>query len=182
MAWSSFKSTMLGVMNNHTHGKDFDKFAKELANAYDLAIKAGKTTVTSIPLQKGNKSGMESQLKSLLQQTQNSKSTRLLAIIGPAVLTYWSGATLMQIPPNIPCPGATKNISVTAAPVLSPGAWSPIDIPPNNNSKQWVDAFCAAATIHLTTVSGLHNCICIYPGSPPPVAPGVLPWTGYTAG
>jgi hypothetical protein len=60
--------------------------------------------------------------------------------------------------------------------------WVPMIVPANNNPSIFLNAFCAAATIHLTTVAGLHNCICNYPGVPVIVAPGVLPWTGYTAG
>jgi hypothetical protein len=182
MSWSSFKSTMSSPMKSWAYGKNMDGFAALFATAYDTSIKTGRSTVTSIPIMRGNKSAMESALKGYLNSTQKSNSTTLLQVIGPAVIAYWSGAMLMQIPPSIPCPGSIVNTSVTAAPVLSPGSWSPITVPPNNDPMIFLNAFCAAATIHLTTVSGLHNCICLYPGSPPTPGPGVLPWTGYTAG
>lgn len=182
MAFSTFKSTMLPLMTNWVYGRSLEQWCTAFANAYDISIKTGKTTITSIPAMQGNKSGMESMLKSLLSQTKMSKTTSLLQIVGPAVITYWSGATIMNIPPAIPCPGAIVNISVVAAPVISPGVWTPLIVPPNNNPMIFLNAFCAAATIHLTTVAGLHNCICNYPGVPVVVAPGVLPWTGYTAG
>jgi hypothetical protein len=182
MAWSAFKSTVLPPMQSWVYGRSLEQWCSTFASAYDISIKTGKSTITQIPCLSGNKSAMESQLVSLLTQTQRSKTTSLLQIIGPAVISYWTGATLLNIPPSIPCPGSIRNISVTSAPVLSPGVWTPMIVPPNNNPQIFINAFIAAATIHLTTVSGLHNCICIYPGTPPPIAPGVLPWTGYTAG
>ena len=182
MAWSTFKATMLPAMTGYAYGRSLEQWCSAFASAYDISIKTGKSTITQIPCLNGNKSGMESQLVSLLSQTQRSKTTSLLQIIGPAVITYWTGASLLNIPPSIPCPGAILNVSVVAAPVLSPGVWTPLIVPPNNNPSIFLNAFCVAATIHLTTVAGLHNCICNYPGVPIVVAPGVLPWTGYTAG
>jgi hypothetical protein len=182
MSWGTFKSTLLPAMQSHTFGNSLETFAATFASAYDLSIKTGRTTITSIPCLQGNKGAMQSQLVSLLSTTQKTNAPDFLTIVGPAVIAYWTGATILPIPPAIPCPGAIQNISVTGAPVLSPGVWTPLSVPANNNPQIFINAFCATATIHLTTVSGLHNCICIYPGSPPPVAPGVLPWTGYTAG
>ena len=182
MAWSVFKATMLPLMTGYAFGNSLEQWCSAFAGAYDLSIKTGKTTITSIPAMQGNRAGMEAMLITLLSQTKMSKSTSLLQIIGPAVMTYWSGATIMNIPPAIPCPGAIMNIAVVSAPVMSPGVWVPLVVPPNNNPIIFLNAFCIAATIHLTTVSGLHNCICNYPGIPIVVAPGVLPWVGYTAG
>ena len=182
MAFSTFKATMLPLMTSYTFGRSLEQWCSAFATAYDVSIKTGKTTITNIPAMQGNKSGMEAMLISLLSQTKMSKTTSLLQIIGPAVITYWTGAMIMNIPPAIPCPGAIVNISVVAAPVLSPGVWVPMIVPPNNNPMIFLNAFCIAAAIHLTPVAGLHNCICNYPGVPVVVAPGVLPWTGYTAG
>ncbi len=182
MAWSTFKSTMLPIMVNHRFGRSFEQWATAFTDAYDLAIKTGRTTVTNVPLMVGNKSAMRSQLVSILSKTQKRKVGSLLDVIGPAIISYWTGASLMNLPPIIPCPGAIVNISATSAPVLSPGVWTPVAVPPNNNPIIFLNAFCTAATIHLTTVSGLHNCICNYPGTPVIVSPGVLPWVGYTAG
>jgi hypothetical protein len=182
MAWSVFKSIMLPAMQSYSFGNSSELFAKQLTSAYDISIKTGRTTITNIPLATGNTAGMESTLVSLLTTTKLSNSVSLLQVIGPAVITYWAGAQLALIPPLIPCPGAIVNISVVAAPVLSPGVWTPMIVPANNSPSIFLNAFCAAATIHLTTVAGLHNCICNYPGVPVIVAPGVLPWTGYTAG
>jgi hypothetical protein len=173
---------MLPAMQSYSFGNSLEQWCVSFASAYDLSIKTGKSTVTNIPLMAGNKSAMEMQLIALLTQTKQSTIGSLLDIIGPAIITYWAGASLMNIPPIIPCPGAIINIATVSAPVLSPGVWTPLPVPPNNNPVIFLNAFCAAATIHLTTVSGLHNCICNYPGVPVIVAPGVLPWVGYTAG
>ena len=169
-------------MQSYTFGNSLENFAKQFTSAYDVSIKTGRTTITNIPLVTGNTSAMESILVNLLTVTKFSNSASLLQVIGPAVTTYWAGAQLALIPPTIPCPGSLVNVTATSAPVLSPGVWSPIVVPPNNNSQTFIDAFCAAATIHLTTVSGLHNCISNYPGVPVTPGPGVLPWIGYTAG
>ncbi|CAB4142650.1 hypothetical protein UFOVP449_65 [uncultured Caudovirales phage] len=182
MAWATFKSIMIPAMQNYTFGNSLENFAKQFTSAYDISIKTGKTTTTNIPLAVGNTSGMESMLINLLSSTKMSKTTSLLQTIGPAVIMYWSGAQLVLIPPIIPCPGALVNVTTVAAPVISPGVWNPIIVPPNNNPSTFINAFCTAATIHLTTVAGLHNCISNYPGVPVTPGPGVLPWTGYTAG
>ena len=182
MAWSTFKSIMLPAMQGYTFGNSSDNFAKQLATAYDISMKTGHTIVTNIPLMTGNKAGMESMLINLLNTTKMSRTTSLLQVIGPAVIMYWTGAQLTLIPPLIPCPGSIVNVTAVAAPVLSPGVWTPIVVPPNNNPQTFINAFCIAATTHLTTVSGLHNCISNYPGVPVTPGPGVLPWTGYMAG
>ena len=182
MAWSVFKSIMLPAMQSYSFGNSSENFAKQLTSAYDISIKTGRTTITNIPLATGNTAGMESMLVSLLATTKFSNSVTLLQVIGPAVMTYWAGAQLALIPPLIPCPGSIVNVVATSAPVLSPGAWSPIVVPPNNNPQTFLNAFCIAATVHLTTVAGLHSCISNYPGVPVIPGPGVLPWTGYMAG
>lgn len=178
MSWSAFKSTLLPAMQSHAFGNNMAGFAKTFTLAYDTAIKAGKETVSPIPLMKGNTSAMEAQLILFLSQTQKSNSTTLLDVIGPAIISYWTGGLLMPIPPIIPPPGAIKSIALTQGLVLNPGSWTPIPVPPSNNSSIFLDAFITAAKIHLSTVSGLYIVLAQYPPPAPP-APGVIPWVGY---
>ena len=178
MSWSAFKSTLLPAMQSHTFGNNMAGFAKTFALAYDTAIKSGHESISPIPLMKGNLSAMEAQISAFLTSTQKSNSLTLLDVLGPAVISYWTGGLMMPLPPLPPAPGSIKNISLTQGVVLNPGVWTPIPVPPNNNPSTFLDAFIAAAKIHLTTVSGLYVTVSAYPpfGSP---APGALPWVGY---
>jgi hypothetical protein len=178
MSWSTFKSTMVSQMESGVFGKNTDAFAKAFTLAYYSAIKSGKEIINPIPLAKGNTTGMEAQLKQLLNQTVISKSSTLLDVIGVAVITYWTGAIMQSIPPITPAPGAIKNITLTQGLVLNPGNWTTIVVPTNNNVSIFLDAFINSAKIHLTTVSGLYIVLAQYPPPAPP-APGVLNWSGY---
>lgn len=178
MSWNTFKTTLLPLMQSHSFGNNIAGFAKSFTLAYDTAIKSGKETISPIPLMKGNTAGMETMIVTFLTQTQKSNSATLLDVIGPAIITYWTGGLMSPIPPLPPAPGAIKNIALTQGLVLNPGVWTPIPVPPNNNPSTFLDAFIAAARIHLTTVSGLYIVLAQYPPPAPP-APGVLPWVGY---
>ena len=178
MSWSIFKSTLLPAMQSNTFGNNSEGFAKAFTLAYDIAIKSGKESISPIPLMKGNTSAMEAQLITLLSQTQKSNSLTLLDVIGPAIISYWTGGIMAPIPPLPPAPGAIKNIALTQGLVLNPGIWIPIPVLPNNNPSTFLDAFISSARIHLTTISGLYIVLAQYPPPSPP-APGVLPWSGY---
>jgi len=180
MSWSAFKSSLLPQMKGLVHGNSMPGFAQAFTQAYDIAAHAGKSTVTQIPLMKGNPSAMQSLISNFLTSTQMSKQLTLLDIIGPAVIMYWTGAMLMPIPPGIPCPGTISNVSVLAAPVLSPGSWTKMPVQPNNDPSIFLDTFINSAKIHVTTLSGLHNCISLYPGAPPVPGPCVEPWSSFT--
>lgn len=178
MSWSTFKSSLLPAMKSHSYGNSMSQFANAFTIAYDATIRVGGETVSRVPVAKTNVSGMRSTLTSLLQQTQRARNPNLLQVIGPAVITYWTGATLLPIPPIIPPAGAIASIATTQAIVINPGTWSPIDVPPNNDSEIFLNAFISAAQIHLSTLSGMYFVIAQYPPPAPP-APGVVPWTGY---
>lgn len=178
MSWSVFKSTVLAQMQSNSFGNNLEGFAKAFTLAYDTAVKSGKEMINPIPIAKGNAAGMEAQLVVFLKQTQMSKSLTLLDVVGPAIITYWTGATTQPIPPLIPAAGAIKNIALIQGVVLNPGVWTPLPVPPNNNSSTFLDAFINSAKIHLSTVGGLYTVLAQYPPPAPP-APGVLQWTGY---
>ena len=180
MSWSTFKSNLLPAMQSHSYGRSFETFAASFTLSYDLAVRLGGETISKVPIAAGNPSGMQSTLTNLLRQTQNSSSPNLLQIVGPAIITYWSGATLLPIPPIIPPPGAIASVATTQAPVINPGTWTPIDVPPNNDSNLFLDAFITSAKIHLSTISGMYFVMATYPSPTGAiVAPGIVPWTGY---
>ena len=182
MPWSSFENTMESLMKNHVYGKDMDGWAKQFTMNYDMAIKTGGDLINGIKILKGNTTGMESALKGYLKSIQGQNSTTLLDIIGPAIIIYWTGATMsLSPPPKIPAPGAIKNQSTIVGLVTNPGTWSPLPVPANTDSKIFITAFKSAATLHLLTVSGTFNVLALYPPPPPPglLLPGVVPWFGY---
>jgi hypothetical protein len=81
-------------------------------------------------------------------------------------------------PPNVPCPGALRNIRTIFGMNLFPGVWTPISVPPINNVSPWLLNFILSASVHLLTITGFISCFCAYPPPAPP-APGILPWQGY---
>ena len=180
MPWSTFKSSMAAAMSTWSYGNNIQGFATKLTMEYDMAVKSGHTNLSLIGLNKGQTDTMKSLLITQLTTQQKSKSKTLLEICGPAIIAYWTGATINLIPPILPCIGAMINIAAVYVPVTNAGTWTPIPNLPCNNVNIWLDEFIICAKQHMTTVAGIHNCICLYPGAPPPVAPGVLPWFGYT--
>jgi hypothetical protein len=179
MSWGTFKSTLLPAMQSNVYGNDISGFAKTFTIAYDLAVKSGGDTINKIPIIKGNTELMENMLVMLLNQTQLSKTTTFLEVIGPAILAYWGGAQLALFPtPLIPAIGSIKNIITVNGSVLSPGNWQSIPTIPNNNSSIFLDTFITSAKIHLTTINGIFSVIAQYPFPAPP-SPGIINWSGY---
>lgn len=178
MSWSSFKSNLESGMKSGLYNKSLEGFAKAFTINYDITIKSGREPINSIPVFKGNVQAMEAQLISIMRQIQSSKTTTLLEVIGPSIITYWTGAKMLQIPPIIPAPGALKNIVMIDGSVLDPGVWTPTKVPPNNNPSIFLNAFINCAKLHLSTVKGTYTVLAQYPPPTPP-APGVLPWSSY---
>jgi hypothetical protein len=180
MSWQLFKSTLLPVMESKVFGNDISSFSKTFTNAYDIAIRTGGDTINRIPVMNGNVLIMESTLTSLLLQTQLSNTIGFLDVIGPAIISYWSGAQMMRFPPPIiPAIGAISNITTTSGLVISPGVWTSIPVPPSQSSEPFINSFITSAKIHLTTVSGMYVVISQYPPPTPP-APGIVMWSGYS--
>jgi hypothetical protein len=49
--------------------------------------------------------------------------------MGPAFISYWTGATMSAVPPPIiPSPGAVVNIVTVSSMITNPGTWQPTDI------------------------------------------------------
>ena len=179
MSWSNFKSTLLPLMQSHAYGNDLDKFAEIFTISYDIAIKSGGDMINNVPLVNGNIILMQQTLSNLLKQTQNSKVVTFLEVVGPAVMMYWVGAKLSNVPPPIVPPiGAIKNITTTSAIVLNTGTWNINKVGPNNDPSQFLDAFILSAKLHLMSVGGIFSVIAQYPPPAPP-SPGVIKWEGY---
>jgi hypothetical protein len=184
MSWSIFKSNVLRQTNTDNNNS-VDEVAKIWAEEYDAAIKRGKELVNLESIQTGNTSIMETLFKVALLQglsVQPGQSFSLVSEFGNGVKAYWAGAQMSPFPiPLIPAPGSIQNIAVNSNIVTNPGTWPPQPpLLPNDNAGLMVDQFILAATIHLTTVSGLIQTTSLYPSAPAPApAPGVIPWVGY---
>jgi hypothetical protein len=184
MSWATFKSNILNKANSPENIEDIDFVANLWATEYDKAIKAGKDLLHMVSLQNGNTSVMENLFKISLYQGQasNSPAFSLVSEFGKGVQAYWAGGIMNNYPiPMIPAPGSVQNVAVISNLVVNPGVWTPQPpITPNDNTGLIVDQFILAATIHLTTVSGVVQTTSLYPAVPSPLpAPGILPWTGY---
>jgi len=178
MSWGAFKSTLLPQMQNNSYTSISD-FAKAFTLAYDIAIKSGKDPINGVPCIKGNPVLMQQSIITFLEQTQKAKVLTFLEVVGPAVIIYWLGAKMSNVPPPmIPAPGSIKNIVTTQGLVINPGSWTPFKVPPNNNPEQFLNSFINSAKIHLTTISGMYSVIAQYPPPAPP-APGIVMWNGY---
>ena len=155
-------------------------FAQSLAEEYDKVVKSGFTLIggNGTSVLRGNKELMQANLIRILSSTKLDKNGDLLRDIGPAIQTYWVGATLSKSPPSVPTPGAIKNIITVEGLVIFPGVWTPISIPPMNSVSPWLLNFILSASLHLLTLAGLFITTSQYPPPMPP-APGVLPWVGY---
>ena len=88
----------------------------------------------------------------------------------------------MQFPaPVMPGgPGAMQNIAITKAPTEIAGTWKPGKFYPTDNVDTFLDILVMGIQMHLTTVGGTYYMMCLYPGSPPFSAPGILKWSGFT--
>jgi hypothetical protein len=185
MSWSLFKSNVLRKTNTENNENSVDEIAKIWTEEYDAAIKRGQDIVNLESIQQGNKSVMETLIKVALLKglsTPQGQPFSLISELGNGVKAYWTGAQMNVFPiPLIPAPGSIQNISVISNIVTNPGTWPPQPaLPPNDNNGLLVDQFILAATIHLTTVSGLIQTTSLYPSVPAPApAPGVIPWVGY---
>ena len=185
MSWALFKSNILRRTNPSVLENSIDDIANIWATEYDSAVKKGNDLVNFISVQNGNVSVMESLFRLALIQGQNTpvSTFSLVTQFGNGVISYWGGAQMNQFPiPVIPAPGSIQNIAVNSNIVVNPGTWSPQPpLSPNDNRELIIDQFINAATLHLTTISGLIQTTSLYPSAPSPIpSPGVIAWSGYT--
>jgi len=143
MSWDIFKNMMKSYMDNPNGVKSKEAFAKQFTTAYDMAIKPGSVLTRGLggfplPVVKGNTEIMEKLMIAAcaiaFTKSETGKHT-WLKDIGKAVIGYWGGATLAQIPPQIPALLSFVNLGLTSGLVSNPGKWpetppeQPVDDP-----------------------------------------------------
>lgn len=189
MSWDIFKNTMKSYMDNPNGVKSKEEFAKKFTQSYNNSILTGTVFTKGfggapLPLQKGNVQLMETLMILACANAFTKSDTgkhSWLTDIGKAVIGYWTGATLMQVPPMIPAIGSFQNIALNSGIVSNPGTWPPT--PPEqpvSTTDIFIDLFISYAKIHLTTIQ--FSCITtsLYPGFPlVPPSPGFINLTGY---
>jgi hypothetical protein len=187
MSWSNFKSTMGTYMGNPNGVESKEDFAKQFTQAYDSAVKAGTINTrgfagVNLPILEGKVDLME-QLMVAACSIALTKSERhtFLKDVGQAVIAYWTGATLTDIPPFEPATNSFQNIQSVFAIVNNPGQWSdtPAELPVDDVNI-FLDNFILYATQHLSTIQFTIQTISLYPGFPLfPPSPGVVVTSGY---
>ena len=190
MSWDIFKSMMKSYMDNPNGVKSKEAFAKQFTTAYDTAMKMGSVTTRGfagapLPVATGNTEVMEKLMIAAcaiaFTKSETGKHT-WLKDIGQAIIGYWGGATLVQVPPIIPPFFAFQNIALTSGLVSNPGKW-PTTRPeqPIDDAGKFLDLFIIYAQTHLASIQFSCSTISLYFGFPliPPL-PGFVQLTGYT--
>ena len=180
--WDIFKLQVKAVMLQSPESSD--DLAKVIASSYDNVLKfppAGDLT-NKITIERGNVEVLENLIKIvLIQQSRSEIQFPIINGIANGFVAYWAGATLKQLPiPLLPAPGAISNIAVTQNIVVNPGIQVsiPFTYEGLDNVDGFIDKIIQAANIHLFTVGGWTFTTSAYPSGV--VAPGYLPWQGYS--
>lgn len=185
MSLSIFKQSMISFMGNPNGIDSFNEFTSNFVRSYDTLIRSGFQTINNIPLQSGNVQLMETLVNIACQTllTKTSGQFDFISEIGKGIIGYWTGASLVTgLPPVIPAVGAYQNIATTSAIINNPGTFPSLGPQlPTLDTSSFVELLSTAITIHLTTISGIYLTLSLYPGfPPPPPAPGIVQWNGYT--
>jgi len=184
MAFPLFKQSMMAYMQNQDGIKDFKDFAKKITQEYHMCIQRGVQLANNVPIQKGNTSLMESLVTIACMTALGKQSgTHTFADdIGKAVVGYWTGSTLILMPPLIPAPGSLVNVSSTSAMCTSPGTWTPVGPnPPTDDSGMFLNILVAGMMTHVLTPQFMYSTVSLYPGPTGPTpAPGVVLGTGFS--
>lgn len=176
-------------MDNPNGVKSKEDFAKQFTQAYNNTMLLGTVTTRgfgglNLPVQKGNVELMEKMMilaSSIALTKSETGQHSFLKDIGQSIIGYWSGATLVQIPPQIPAIGSFQNISLTSGVCSNPGQWpnTPSE-QPTTASENFIDLFISYAQIHLTTLQFSCTTTSLYPGFPlVPPSPGFINLVGY---
>ncbi len=182
MSWSQFKDEV-GSRMKEANWKTSDEWAKFFTKKYDECIKRGKDLSGKNPVLKGNTELMEQTLINVGNIALAAKLpifySSYMNLLGQAVIGYWTNATLQKVStPLVPAPGTILNLQVTNNYCTNPGKFVGTPTPPIKDVDVFLNGFIAAATIHLTTVSGTTELISQY--IPPlPIGPAITTWTGY---
>ena len=158
MSWSLFKSRC-NVLTGNPH-VTVELFAQTIASAYSDCMSmhfdsmtAGGVLVNNVP----KMPALQQQIMSICNANlQSGADVDFLAQIGPAFVNYWVALSIV---------GPTGNVIVT-----SPGTWSNLKVPPNQNFQIILNNLMIACRTHIMTVVGTYTST---------VVPGVVsPWSG----
>lgn len=185
--WDGFRVQVKAVMESYP--LDSDILAKQLAVAYDLAMKLPPSGDLSFgnPVLTGNVVAMEAIFKSVfLQQALSPQQLDLIKLLSAGFITYWTGATIapIKIPALAPVGATPPSLQNLSGLCTFPGTIA--QIPPfiykgEGSVDTFINNFITAADIHLRTVSGIYNVLALY-GVPPTATtgPGIVNWLGYS--
>lgn len=158
MSWTLFK-TKCNVLTGPQH-ISVELFAQTVASAYHQAVTlhfdsmtAGGKLVNNAPKLPVLYNQLLAQCNANLNAHNGVELTRQL---GPFIQAYWTGLVII---------GPTGTVTIT-----SPGQWTGIPTPPNQNFQIILNNIVTSARTHIMTLTG------IYVSS---VLPGVTaPWSG----
>jgi hypothetical protein len=185
--WDGFKVQVRAIMESYP--LDYDVLPKQLARAYDIAMKAPPAgdLLVGNPVLAGNVAGMELIFRSVfLQQATSPEQLDLIKLLAAGFVTYWTGATIspLKIPALAPIGATPPSLQNLSGLCTNPGTIA--QIPPfvykgEPNVDTFINNFITAADIHLRTVSGIFNVIAMYGIAPTAMAmAGVVPWLGFS--
>ena len=156
MSFSIFKASMAAYMANPSGVVTSAQFANKLTTEYDMCVRRGFQTTNNIPLQTGNVAGMLALTTIACQKAfvVQTGPHNFIDDIGKAVISYWSGASLLVgIPPLIPADGSLSNLTTTNAIVTNPGNWTSFGPElPTSNTNDFLEILASAMQIHITTI------------------------------
>ena len=121
--WAIYKVNMLRKMSSGAFAKDIDGFAISFADEFDACIKRGGDLVNGCNVVNGNKQALILGIKDALKKGQSAGigNFNLLNELGPAIVAYWSGATLSPYPNPLVKPGGWQSTPPAIGTVLNLG-------------------------------------------------------------
>lgn len=185
--WDGFKLQVRATMESYP--LDYDILPKQLARAYDLAMKTPPSgdLIVGNPVLAGNVAGMEAVFRTVfLQQSTSPQQLDLIKLLAAGFIAYWTGATLapLKIPAIAPVGATPPSLTNLSGLCVFPGQIT--QIPPfvykgEPTVDTFINNFITAANLHLQTVSGIYNVTALY-GVPPTATagPGIVNWLGFS--
>lgn len=158
MSWSLFK-TQCNVLTGNPH-VTVELFAQTISSAYNTCMSVHFDSLTAGGILTNNAPKLpllNQQILSICKANLASgQDVDFLAQIGPAFISYWTGLNIL---------GPTGTVIIT-----SPGTWTNLKVPPNQNFQIILNNLEIACRTHLMTLVGTYTSS---------VVPGVVsPWSG----
>jgi hypothetical protein len=121
--WAIYKVNMLRKMSSGAFAKDIDGFAISFADEFDACMKRGGDLINGCNVVNGNKQALILGVKDALKKGQSAGigNFNLLNELGPAIIAYWSGATLSPYPNPLVKPGGWQATPPAIGTVLNLG-------------------------------------------------------------